>query len=303
MKKSNQQYFYAWLIELIAKRKDGFTLEEINQQWMLNDLSDGADLTRHTFRRYKNDIADTFGIDIECNRKTNKYFISDLNVLRDDSVQRWMLSSLSVSNIISRSLSLQDRILLENIPIEGKNLRLVIDAMKQKRILSFSYKKYSDSVSSQRHIAPCCIKLFRQRWYVIAYQPTSKPVFKAFAFDRISALTLSDESFELPTDFQAKNVFEDAYGIFFGKEEALQRIIIRAYGDERFYMRDLPLHHSQTIKEEGEGYTDYQLYLRPYDDFVAELLSKGDRIEVLAPDSLRKKVRDAHLKAAKRYDI
>ena len=67
-------------------------------------------------------------------------------------------------------------------------------------------------------------------------------------------------------------------------------------------MRDLPLHHSQTIKEEGEGYTDYQLFLRPYDDFVAELLSKGVRIEVLSPISLRERMREEHLNAAKRYD-
>lgn len=303
MKKSNQQYFYSWLIDLISKEKNGITLEDINQQWMKSDMNDGAELTRHTFRRYKNDIADSFGIDIECDRKTNRYYINNSNVLRGNSVQRWMLSSLSASNIISRSIALQDRIILENIPIKGETLRLVIEAMKQKRILAFSYKKYSDSVPTQRHIVPCCIKLFRQRWYVIAFQAASKPTFKAFAFDRISDLTLTNESFELPTGFQAESIFEEAYGIFFGEDIAPQRIVIRAYGDERYYMRDLPLHHSQTIKEEGEGYTDYQLYLRPYDDFVAELLSKGERIEVLSPISLREKVRDAHLNAAKRYDF
>lgn len=302
MKKSNQQYFYSWLIDLISKEKNGITLEDINQQWMKSDMNDGAELTRHSFRRYKNDIADSFGIDIECDRKTNRYYINNSNVLRGNSVQRWMLSSLSASNIISRSIALQDRIILENIPIEGETLRLAIDAMKQKRILSFSYKKYSDSVPTQRHIVPCCIKLFRQRWYVIAFQAASKPTFKAFAFDRISDLTLTNESFELPTGFQAESIFEEAYGIFFGEDRAPQRIVIRAYDDERYYMRDLPLHHSQTIKEEGEGYTDYQLYLRPYDDFVAELLSKGERIEVLSPISLRERIREEHSKALKRYD-
>ena len=302
MRKPDQFYFYAWLIQFIAKKEAGVTLEEINQQWLRNEMNDGAELTRHSFRRYKNDIADKFAIDIECDRKTNKYYIGNPQVLRGSSVQRWMLSTLSVSNIISRSLFLQDRIILENIPIKGEMLRLIIDAMKQKLQIAFSYKKYRDAIPSQRLITPCCIKLFRQRWYVIAYNPTTKPIFKAFAFDRISNLKLTDKSFELPAGFQAERIFEEAYGIFFGDEEAKQRIIIRAFGDERFYMRDLPLHHSQEALEEGNGYTDYQFHLRPYADFVAELLSKGDRIEVLSPESLRERMREEHLKAAKRYE-
>lgn len=302
MRKPNQFYFYAWLIHLIAKNVSGITLEEINQQWLRNEMNDGAELTRHTFRRYKNDIAYSFAIDIECDRKTNKYYIGNPKALRSDTVQRWMLSTLAVSNIISRSLPLQDRIILENIPIEGEMLSLIIDAMKLKRQIAFSYKKHSEASTSQRQIIPCCIKLFHQRWYVIAYNPTAKTVFKAFAFDRISKLILTDLSFELPAGFQATDIFEDAYGIFFGDEAAKLRIIIRAYGDERFYMRDLPLHHSQKTINEGDDYTDYQYHLRPYADFVAELLSKGDRIEVLSPDSFRERIREEHLKAAKRYE-
>ena len=301
MKRSNQFYYYAWLINLIAER-NGITFEEINRHWIKDEMNDGTELTRHTFIRYKRDIEHIFSIDIECDRKSNKYFIHNLQTLRNNSVQRWMLSTLSVSDVISRSLSLQDRIILENIPIEGKILRDIIDAMRQKRRISFIYKKYKDSIPSQRLITPCCIKLFRQRWYVIAYAPEGKPVYKAFAFDRISDLTLTNESFDLPDGFRAESLFEDAYGIFFGDEEPSQRIVIRAYGDERFYMRDLPLHHSQEIKDIGDDYIDYQLNLRPYHDFVAELLSKGDRIEVLSPQSLREKMREEHLNAAKKYE-
>ena len=303
MKKSHQLYFYAWLINLIAKRETGITLEEINQRWMRNGMNDGAELTRHSFRRYKNDIADTFAIDIECDRKTNNYYIGNPQALRNNTVQRWMLSALSVSNIITQSLSLQDRILIENVPVEGETMRFIIDAMKQKVRISFFYKKYKDDTPSQRLIIPCCIKLFHQRWYVIAYEPTSEPIFKAFAFDRISNLALTNETFELPAGFQAESIFKDAYGIFFGKGEAPQRIVIRAYGDERFYMRDLPLHNSQEIKKEGDGYIDYQFRLRPYADFIAELLSKGDRIEILEPENFRRRIREEHLKALKRYDF
>ncbi len=291
---------YIWLINLIQKHP--LTLDEIIQRWMESTQGEGSPITRYTFIRYKKYIAETFGIDIECNRKTNEYYISNPEVLRNNSVQRWMLSCLSVSELVSRCLSLKDHILLEDINIERQQLATIIDAMREKRCISFIYRKYTDSHPSERIVIPCCIKLFRQRWYVIDYNIQTHPrPYKAFAFDRITNLNITDQTFELPTNFSADDIFIDSFGIFIGDVDNPQRIVIRAYGSERFYIRDLPLHHSQEVMKEGADYTDYTLFIRPSTDFIAELLSKGDRIEVISPISLRERVRDEHLKAVKRY--
>lgn len=301
MKSYNLLRQYAWLLETLLKNGP-ISLEGINRRWILNKMSGGIDMNRHTFIRYKSAIEETFGVVIECDRKTNCYAISNPHILRDNSVQRWMLSALTVSNIISESLSLQENILLENIPIEGQLLATIIEAMKQKRRISFYYQKYNDTKPRERLVTPCCIKLFRQRWYVLDFDPQrSKGRFKAFAFDRISQLRLTEQPFELPEDFNAQSIFTDSYGIFIGDVETPRRIVIRAFGDERYYMRDLPLHHSQEVLKEGDDYTDYKLFIRPSTDFIAELLSKGDRIEVLEPEIFRKRMREEHMKAAKRY--
>jgi len=291
-----------WLLNTIYREKS-ISLAEINYQWTHTEMSGGAEMSRYTFFRYKNAIEETFGIIIACDRKTNKYYISNPRLLRDDSVQRWMLSTITVSDIISESLSLQDHILLENIPIEGNRLATIVEAMKEQRRIAFCYQKYSDAQPSERIATPCCIKLFRQRWYVVDYntQTSSRP-FKTFAFDRMSKLHLTDERFELPPSFRASDIFADSFGIFIDDVERPERVVIRAYGSERFYMRDLPLHSSQEVVGEGDGYTDYRFFIRPSTDFMAELLSKGDRVEVVAPASLREKMREAHLKAARRYE-
>lgn len=302
MKAYNILRQYVWLLDIICQ-KGKITLEEINKLWVKTEMSDGVEMTRHTFLRYKNAVAESFGIDIECDRRTNEYFISNPQTLRDNSIQRWMLSALTVSNIVIESLSIQDRILLENIPIEGKLLSLIIEAMKQKRRISFQYQKYKDEVPTERLVIPCCIKLFRQRWYVIDYNPLNPKVpFKAFAFDRISNPCITDIPLELPKDFNAEEIFRDSFGIFISNENKPQQIVIRAYGDEQKYIRDLPLHNSQEVIHEGEEYTDYKYFVSPTIDFINELLSRGSRIEVLKPGSLREKLRDEHLKAAKRYE-
>lgn len=302
MKSSMKFRHYIWLLNLLVN-KERISLEEINRKWIVTDMSDGVELSRFAFSRYRKDIQDMFDIDIACDRRTNKYYIENPQVLSDDSVQQWMLSAISVGNLVSESQSLQDRILLENIPYGGKMISLIIEAMKRHRQIAFQYKKYSDAEPKERLITPCCIKLFRQRWYVIDYNTqTSSVLYKPFAFDRISNLQITDKPFELPADFNAGDIFRNSFGIFVGDAEKPQPIVIRAFGDQRKYIRDLPLHHSQEVLAEGDDYTDYRYFILPSFDFKAELLSKGNRIEVLSPQSLREEIKESHLQAARLYE-
>ena len=54
---------YAWLVDLI-RRRGHISLREINEQWVLSDLSGGQPLHRNTFRLYLDAIHDMLGIDI-----------------------------------------------------------------------------------------------------------------------------------------------------------------------------------------------------------------------------------------------
>lgn len=295
----------AWVLQTIQKQ-NGITLHDINELWVNTEMSGGAEMSRTTLWRSINELGDTFGIYIECNRKTNQYYISNPEVLKDDSVQQWLLSTISASNIISESLSQQESILLEEIPVEGEMLRSIIAAMKMQRRIDFKYHSYWHEKPRDYTITPCCIKLFRQRWYVIAFNEGDQKIpFQPFALDRIRHLTITEQSFQLPKNFSAKAVFEHSYGIFVNVDTKPEHIIIRAYGNERKYLRDLPLHHSQEIRAQGEvqgeEYTDYRYFVCPTHDFISELMSKGDRIEVLSPESLRQQLCEAHLKAAERY--
>ncbi len=56
-------------------------------------------------------------------------------------------------------------------------------------------------------------------------------------------------------------------------------------------MRSLPLHHSQEELENGEDFTTFGFYMSPAYDFIQEILSHGNDIEVLAPVWLRNLVK------------
>jgi predicted DNA-binding transcriptional regulator YafY len=78
--------------------------------------------------------------------------------------------------------------------------------------------------------------------------------------------------------------------------------VIRAFGTEPHYLRDLKLHHSQREINAGDGFCDFELYLRPTLDFVGKLMERGDRIKVLEPQHLAEEIREKHEKAVNLYE-
>lgn len=291
---------YIWLINTIYKAK-AISLNDINERWVETEMSGGVEMARSTFNRHKDAIEDIFGIYIDCDRKNGyKYFIGNDYVLHEESIQNWMLSTLSVNNVISESLSLQNRILLESIPSSDDYLEETIEAMKKKRLISIVYQKYSSAESKQFSIAPYCIKLYHRRWYVLGCFDSGK--FAVFSFDRIQELTILDDTFEIDEDFSAEKFFSDCFGVVHGEDFPVQRIVIRAYGTERNYLRDLPMHHSQEEIRQDKDSSDFSYYLRPTLDFCGQILSRGSRLKVLEPQSLSEQIHQMLLAAAKNYE-
>lgn len=291
---------YIWLVNTIYKARK-ISLKDINERWLQTEMSEGVEINRTTFYRHRCAIEDIFGVYIDCDRKAgNKYFIGNREVLHEDSVQNWMLTTLSVSNLLSESMSLNDRILLESVPSGGGMLETVIKAMKESRKLSFSYQKYGkQQPDADREVSPYCVKLFRQRWYVLG--PIANGEMRLFSLDRMGDVTLQKEKFKMDKNFDAIAYFSESYGVMVDHRISTERIVLRAYGLEPYYLRDLPLHHSQREIRTTDEYCDFELRLKPTSDFKGKLLQRAEWIEVLEPQSLIDDIIALHQRSINRY--
>lgn len=302
---------YIWLVNTIRKAgDDGITFAEINEKWLETELSEGVELARSTFNRHKDAIEDIFGLIIDCNRMNGyRYFISNEKVLGEDSIQNWMLNTLTVNNIIGEALTLQDRILLQPAPVEGDYLKMVIEAMKKNVKLAVDYRKYGDDEPRHLTFEPYCIKLFRQRWYILGHFQRNaiadRPevdYFGVFSFDRILNMSLTDDKFQMDPSFNAQAYFEECFGVLVNDDTVAQRIVIRVFGDERFYVRDLPIHKSQREIGQGEDYTDFELFMRPTIDLSTHFVSRSFLIKVLEPQWLADEIHHMHMQAVLMYE-
>ena len=294
---------YIWLVNTIH-RFGRLTLEEINQRWLETDLSEGIPIARSTFNRHRDAILDMFGIIIECDKKDGfRYYIFNEEVLDEDTIQNWMLSTLSVNSILSESKAVQKRILLESIPSDGDNLHKFIDAMKRGVRVKVDYRRYgADASKYEWKLDPSFVKLFNKRWYALV--KFSDPDAKLFtlAFDRIISLEVTEDKYEYDKDFDPAGWFRDCYGIVRDPEVPVTRVVIRAFGREVNYMRDLPFHHSQKEIATTEEYSDFELTLSPTADFFSPLLSRGAAIKVLEPESLANDIKALHQAALDLYE-
>lgn len=560
---------YVWLVDTIQRCKR-ITLADLNEHWLRTELSEGRPLSRTTFNRHRNEVEEIFGITIGCDAD-NRYYIVNSNLLRTDTVQQWMLSTLTVSNIVGEARNLHDRILLESIPTEGELLRQIVEAMQRSVLIDITYRRYGSTADASWTIAPYCIKLFRRRWYLVGtirstgsqpvthrgtgtlpvtpeikdwhrrfhsvphrenkalqsitfrlydslpkevieeiklkldinedddsydsiqyqrlrqkiaeyedagygqcflrderiaaimqdtlkhfdgeryqlmcwcimpnhvhvlievnegwslsrimhgwrsytakeanrilgrtgkfwmeeyydryirddnhlqktinyilnnpanagldewpwvgergtgFQPVSQarglyprstgfqpvlqarglyprstgsqpvlqarglypggagsqPVLQAgglypgdgqasglypitLSFDRITSLVLTDEPFAVDPDFDAEAFFSEYFGVMTDDRIPLQRIVLRAFGNERYALRDLPLHPSQQLVEDKGEYVDFELFLRPTSDFLAHILSRGRWVKVISPESIAQRISDMHREA------
>jgi len=281
---ANVFHRYIWLVDTI-NRAGRITFEEINKKWLRTDWSEGQKIPLRTFHNHRSKIEDLFDINIDCDGY-NHYFIA---TGMDDGLRKWLLNTFTVNNLIHDSYSLKDRILFGEIPSGQLFLTTIIEAMRDGLTLQFQYKPFWYSEIPEIEIKPYCIKIFKQRWYVLG-ESTAFNEIRIYALDRIQSITATNTKFKLPKDFKADVYFENAYGIVVHPEIPACEVKLKVYGKSRNYIQTLPLHHSQQEVESNEKYTVFQYYIAPTRDFMQEILSYADEIEVLSPKSIRNEV-------------
>lgn len=288
----NQTNKLAWIVETIHKARK-ITFEDLNRKWQENeDLSFGEPLLKRTFHKWRQNIADTFGLDIECEKATPyRYYIENADDLEQGSIEKWLLNTYAVTNSLIESKSIKDRILLEEIPSGREHLAPIIDAMKKNRFIHITYYNYWREDEREHYLMPLCVKLFRQRWYMVGRKwPANED--RVFCLDRIRNFRLSSHSFEYPEDFKPKKFFDGCFGIITEKSCKIEDVVLKVSAGQANYLRDLPMMpgEAQQETERTDGYSIFKLRVRPTFDFQQELLWNRDEMEVLEPLWLREEM-------------
>lgn len=292
---------YIWLVDTVMRAGDkGLTLEQIGAKWNADDeMRDEGAFAKRSFHRHRKEIVALFGIEIESygNGHDFRYRIADDG--KNDYFRRWMMDSIAVNRIITDSHHLSQYIGVEST--ESTALPILLQAMKEQRMVSFTYSPYwKDEPSLYYNFKPYALKMFERRWYLIGYYGSDKE-HRIYALDRISNYELQEDTYIRDPTFNLDNMFDGAYGIIVDDELQVESIWLKVDPYQANYLRSLPLHKSQNEIGIKDGYPVFSLRVKPTLDLKQKLLSMGRSVEVLNPQSLRKEIREEAKAMLKNY--
>lgn len=291
---------YIWLADTIH-RAGQITFADINQKWKQSSHSNGNGIALRTFHNHRNAIEEIFDISIQCDGRTNKYYIENADEINANKLIYWLLNSFSISNIIRDSGSIRDRIILENTPSSQKYLSDIVEAMRGNRILQVWYHPFYEDSAFVIDLEPYFVKLFNRRWYVFGHSGDSEIV-KVYALDRIEKLVITDRFFTLPSDFTPDDHLYDSIGIMKAESNKPVEIVIKAYGNHPKYLRALPLHHSQNEIETKADYSLFSFRLAPTYDFYQDIFRRREQVEIVSPPEVREEFKRVLTKISDYYD-
>ena len=301
-----KNYFdrYVWLIDVI-NRHGHISFKDISHLWSRSPLNAVGEnyLPERTFHNHREAICDTFGIEIKCDRSQG-YYIANSDDLEADGIRQWLLESLSMNNLLNETKDMHDRILFEKIPSSQKWLPIIINAMRDGYVIEMTYQSFRRDEPSTFKAEPYCLKLFKQRWYMLAKSLGAENPWIYALDERMININLTEKKYKIPSKFNADRFFADYFGVIVEDGEP-QEVKIRVVNDQVKYFDTLPLHESQckVEAESGEDYTVYRYSLVPTYDFRQELLSHGSDVMVLTPEALRLEMIDEIKKMADEYGI
>lgn len=297
---------YIWLVQtFIRAGEKGLSLEEISDRW--ERRFDSA-YSRRTFNNHREAVEDVFGIHIDCNRSTNRYFIEYSDDVSDENAEAaWLINTFTVNNMLSLGKErLSGRVAVENIPSGHIYLTSVLEAMTENREIIIEYRKYSSTNAERLTLRPYAVKENAKRWYLIAYC-VERQGLRVYGLDRIISLEATETTFRMPKGFDVDELFSTSFGIYLPDGRG-QKITFRTNLQEARYLRDLPLHYSQQEEAADEDRVTFSIFVCTKDskgelhkDIIMEFCKYGSRIEVLSPAELRDAVAEEIESAGKLY--
>lgn len=280
---------YIWLLNTIARGP--ISRAVIDEKWAHSSVNEYKQdyLPESNFHRWKSTVEMLFDVHIKCNAY-NEYYIEEASDLRGADLRLHLLNLMSIDSLLKDSKELSDRILFEPVPSGEKFLPPIIEAMRDKTAIEMTYQSFTRQNPATFIVEPYCLKVFKQRWYMLAYSPGLDKAM-IYSLDRVHAVEPTKQKYKLPKDFNAEAYFKNTYGVT-GTDEVPEDIEICIDAMQANYLRTLPLHSSQEEIERNDDYSIFRFHMVPSYEFLQELRKYGSDVEVISPESVRAEFRE-----------
>jgi predicted DNA-binding transcriptional regulator YafY len=162
---------------------------------------------------------------------------------------------------------------------------LFYNACRTKIPVSFVHYSYKKRKFRAVTIHPFLIKEFENKWYILGFSESHKEV-RTFGLDRVFDPFLLRKPFHSVDRKIIESTLSDYYGVFPIPNQNKQKVKILVSALATNYFEAYPIHESQKIKKEPDGYSYITFHVVPTLELTRLFLSHGHHVEVKEPEWL-----------------
>ena len=167
------------------------------------------------------------------------------------------------------------------------HIELINDAIITKKVIDIVYYTMSRKKETRRKVAPYKLWFVDGSFYLIGHCKWKEEV-RIFAVHRIKNLCPTDETFEVPDDFDIDEFMGNCFGAFHGKPEKI-KVLFSAQIAE--YIKEKIWHESQKLHDNPDGSVLFEADLACTRDIKSWIMRWGADAIVLEPEKLRNEIR------------
>ena len=162
------------------------------------------------------------------------------------------------------------------------------NAINRKQPLTIEYGPFGKEMK-ERLIHPYYLIQYLRRWYLFA-KIEGKEYVTCFSLDRIQSARDNKELEYRETDIDFNHYFDDIVGVTHPEKGEVEHIVIEGDSWSEYYLRTLPIHPLQQLESLGKAGCRVTMELMVNHELEREILSYGEHLSVIAPESLRQRM-------------
>ena len=173
-------------------------------------------------------------------------------------------------------------------------------AILYKKVLLIDYQSFRQEKPFRFTIHPYFLRQYNNRWFLFGYNPEFKDI-SNLALDRIEKIEEIQSPYIENTFVDFEEYFDDIVGVTRPKDSALEKVQLHFTPNLAPYILTKPLHGSQRKIRQDETGLVIQLEVVSNYELEQLILSYGEYVKVLGPDSLLEKIKERILMSIHKY--
>ncbi len=182
-------------------------------------------------------------------------------------------------------------------PVAARNIATALRARRQGRKLHGTYQSPGDDAPVARVLHPYCVVYRGDAHYLIAFCELRSEQ-RTFRLDRFHHLEVLEADATIPGDYDLEEHFSGAWQVTAGRRHVVQ-ILLRGQSARRLMSQRV--HPSQKVLRKTARELELEFHVAITDELRTWILGLGPDVEVLAPASLRRDVREKAILIAANY--